>query len=91
MGAMPLQRPPRDVETTLAPGDMLVLLSDGIYEFEDARGQAYGRSRAEAVVARHAAQGCAATAEALLADVQAFAEGAPQADDITVVLVQRQV
>ncbi|MCV2354606.1 SpoIIE family protein phosphatase [Paucibacter sp. B2R-40] len=89
MGAMPITslRPPVQIE--LAPGDMLCLLTDGIYEYEAPDGEQFGRLRVEQLLARH----CDASAEQLsaliLAAVRAFARGAAQEDDITMLLLKR--
>ena len=90
LGAMALPRPPRAAEMILAPGDVLVLLSDGIYEYGNGAGEQFGEDRVEQVVAGHHAHGMAALSAALLDAVQAFAGGAAQEDDITVVLVRRE-
>jgi phosphoserine phosphatase len=89
LGAMPLVRPPRVVKMTLAPGDALVLLSDGVYEYDNGAGEQFGEDRVEQVVCGHHANGMAALSTALLDAVQAFARGAVQQDDITMVLVGR--
>jgi phosphoserine phosphatase RsbU/P len=89
MGAMPLPRPRPPVALDFAPGDILVLLSDGIFEFEDAAGAAFGQARVEETVRRHHRLAPAALADALLQAVHAHAGGAPQLDDITMVLLQR--
>lgn len=89
MGAMPIQTLKPAIEIELAPGDWLVLLSDGIYESVNPEGQQFGRGRIEALMQRlHAgspAQACAAILDAL----RDFARGAPQDDDITLVLLKR--
>lgn len=90
MGAMPLPRPCAPVALDLAPGDILVLLSDGIFEFEDAAGAAFGQARVEATVRLHHGLAPAALADALLQAVHAHAGGAPQQDDITMVLLKRE-
>ena len=74
----------------LGPGDLLVLLSDGIYEYGNGAGEQFGEDRVEQVVAAHHAGGMAGLSAALLDAVQAFAGGAPQEDDITLVLVRRE-
>ncbi len=89
MGAMPLSAPKEAVELALSPGDWLVLLSDGFHEYEDAAGLQFGRARVEQVVGRHAQGSAAALTKALLAAVQDHACGAPQLDDMTLVLVHR--
>jgi phosphoserine phosphatase len=90
LGAMALPRPPRAAEMILAPGDVLVLLSDGIYEYGNGAGEQFGEDRVEQVVAGHHAGGMTALSAALLDAVEAFAGGAAQEDDITVVLVRRE-
>ena len=73
------------------PGDILVLLSDGIYEYHDAGGEQFGEAagRGDRPVAATASRWRELSA-ILLDAVQAFARGAPQEDDITVVLVKRE-
>jgi phosphoserine phosphatase len=90
LGAMPLgaARPPATL--ALAPGDVLLLLSDGIYEWHDPDGELFGEARVEAVVAARPGASAAALAQALREAVTAFARGAPQEDDITLVIVRRE-
>ena len=90
LGAMTLARPRPAVEMPLAPGDVLVLLSDGIYEYTDPTGEAFGEGRVEDVVARHGTGSMASLSAAILEALHAFAAGAPQEDDITDVLVRRE-
>lgn len=89
MGAMPLPAPRAAVEMVLAPGDWLVLLSDGFYEYEDAGGRPFGRAGVERVVQRHAGDPAATMTDALLSAVREHAAGAAQLDDMTLVLVRR--
>ncbi|MBK1661874.1 response regulator [Paracraurococcus ruber] len=68
---------------TLAPGEGLLLYTDGVTEAEDRAQRFYTRER---LIAQLEGQGGAAP-EAIIArviaDLDAFAQGAPQADDIT--------
>jgi sigma-B regulation protein RsbU (phosphoserine phosphatase) len=73
----------------LAPGDVLGLISDGIYEYENPRGELFGNERVAALFAARSASGVDVLGAELLASAERFAEGAPQADDVTVVLVRR--
>lgn len=89
IGAMAIQTLKPTVELALSPGDWIVLLSDGIYEFEDVDGAQFGRARVEALVRSHQADGPEALAARLLAAVRVHARGAAQDDDITIVLIKR--
>ncbi len=90
MGAAPLPQAPRVVEQAMAPGDCLLLLSDGFYEAEDALGQAFGRERVLAQSGAVLARGgdLASVAEAIVRAVTAFSPG-PQQDDMTLLLLRR--
>jgi phosphoserine phosphatase len=90
LAAMPLRSLKPSVTLDLAEGDVLVLLSDGIYEYCNSGGEEFGEARVQAVVAGHSGMSMAALAARLLAEVQAFAQGAPQEDDVTIVLVKRE-
>jgi len=89
LGAMPLANLRPSVTLDMQPGDAVLLLSDGVYEYQDPDGQAYGEARVEAIARSHGARSMAALAARILADVEAFARGAPQQDDVTLVLVAR--
>jgi len=90
LAAMPLRTLRPSVTLAMAPGDVLVLLSDGIYEYRNAAGEEFGEARVEAIVAAHRGASMAQLSAHLLAEVHAFAQGMPQEDDITVVLVKRE-
>ncbi len=89
LAAMPLTKLRPAIALGFALGDILVLLSDGIYEYCNAEFEEFGEIRvAELVEANHHLP--AAELSALLLDaVKGFAKGAAQEDDITVVLVKR--
>ena len=77
-------------ELALEPGDLLALISDGIYEYHDANGELFGDARVAQVLSQHHALPLPELTDRLLAAVAAFAGGAPQKDDITLVLLRRQ-
>jgi sigma-B regulation protein RsbU (phosphoserine phosphatase) len=70
---------------TLSPGEGLLLFSDGITEAEDRAEQFFGRERLHEELDRLARQGGSPreVVEGLFGSVVSFADGAPQADDIT--------
>jgi phosphoserine phosphatase RsbU/P len=90
LGAMPIWRLRAPVALDLAPGDVLALLSDGVYETENSQRQPFGRERVERILRERAGASAASLAAELLAEVRAFADGAPQDDDITMVLLKRE-
>jgi anti-sigma regulatory factor (Ser/Thr protein kinase) len=89
LAAMPLRSLRPAVVVAMQPGDILVLLSDGIYEYRDATDEQFGEARVEAILREHHDQPMAALSARIFEAVRAFARGAPQEDDMTVVLVKR--
>jgi len=89
LGALTMPGPRPAVDLTLDPGDLLVLLSDGIYELENGAGEAFGVDRVRRIVRLHQWRPVPELASALLAEVRSFAGNVAQQDDITVVLVRR--
>jgi phosphoserine phosphatase len=90
LAAMPLTKMRPALSLELAPGDILVLLSDGIYEYAGPGNEQFGDGRVRQLVAAHAGESPARLTELILAAVTAFAQGAPQEDDMTIVLVKRE-
>ena len=72
----------------LQPGDKIVIYSDGVTEAQNQRGEFFGKKRLREIVTRHAQESCAAIHDAIQEAVSAFAEGARQSDDITVVVME---
>jgi len=89
LGAMPLANLRPSVTLDMHPGDVVLLISDGVYEYHDPDGRLYGEARVEAIARSHGARPMAELAVRILADVEAFARGASQQDDVTLVLVAR--
>ena len=74
----------------LAPRDTLVLSTDGVSEAADPGGALFGEEGLHACFAKGAGASAADSVERLLASVRAFAAGAPQSDDITILALQRR-
>ena len=72
-----------------APGATAVLLTDGFYETTDAAGRQFGDQRVIEFMRRHTALPLEALIQALYAEIRAFSGDAPQADDLTAVLIRR--
>ena len=80
---------PYDEETvSLAPGDWLIVFSDGVSEALSAGGDEYGEARIVNVVQRNAGAEPQQMLEAIFTDVRAFATGAAQSDDITAMVLR---
>lgn len=90
LGAMPLAALRSAMTLEMQPGDLLVLVSDGIYEYHDARGNPFGEQRVHEIVQAHHMKPTAELLAILLQAVRDFAQGAPQEDDMTAVLVKRE-
>jgi len=75
-------------ETMLTAGDMIVIYTDGVTDAQNLDGEFFGRQRLRAVVAEHHAEACNALHEAVVGAVAGFTQSAPQADDITLVVIE---
>jgi phosphoserine phosphatase RsbU/P len=78
-------------EATIAPGDTLVLYSDGVTEAEDHHGQQFEESGLVRVVDVHAAASPTDLSRTILKAVEAHAQETSLADDLTVLVVRRKV
>ncbi len=73
----------------MEPGDNLLLYTDGTVEAVNAEDEEYGIERLSAICSAHRADSPADLAAAIEADVDAFVEGVPFADDRTLVVTRR--
>ena len=89
MGLM--QGLPRDAPqcNNLGPGDILALISDGIFEYENPLNEQFGQERVAALLAGHQHEPMARLLERVVKEVERFADLAPQKDDMTILLVRR--
>ncbi len=74
--------------TVLAPGDTLVLYTDGITEAMDRASDLFGKVRLKEAIAAGGTD-AEAIIEAIIAAVKSYAAETPQADDLTIVAVRR--
>jgi len=74
----------------LQPGSWLWLVTDGVPEARDPKGQAYGAARAERVLRQACGGGAGArdVVQALHDDVRAFTGGAEPHDDVTILALR---
>jgi phosphoserine phosphatase RsbU/P len=73
----------------LAPGDILVLLTDGFYEWARGDGEQFGLERVCDIVRSGHDRPAGEIIERLYGAVVAFGAGTPQDDDLTAVIVKR--
>lgn len=75
-------------ETTLGPGDGLVLYTDGITEATNPEDEMFGEDRLERVLDTHRHASAREIEEQVYTNVKDFTAGAAQADDLTMVVVK---
>ena len=74
----------RSGHVVLRAGDMLFLYTDGVTEAKSVSGSFYGEPRLESLLSKDRQGSPEALCRKVVASVDAFAAGEPQADDITV-------
>jgi serine phosphatase RsbU (regulator of sigma subunit) len=74
----------------LAPGDAMIMYTDGVLDAENRQGDRYGAERLQDKV-RSSAADAAAMGQQLIADVKQFIGDHPQADDICLTCLRRVV
>ena len=72
---------------TLQPGDVLVVFSDGVSEALNPQGEQFEDARILETLTETTAGNAQERLQALFASVRAFTAGAPQSDDVTVLVV----
>ncbi len=73
----------------LAPGDRILLYTDGVTEAESPEGEELGVETLAELVAEVHTEGGAALCDAVLAGVERFTGGQAPGDDVTVVVIER--
>jgi sigma-B regulation protein RsbU (phosphoserine phosphatase) len=73
----------------MRPGDVVALTTDGFFEWPQEGGRMYGTQRLCDSLARRAGRGSGSIIDGLVRDVEAFAGGTAQPDDLTAVIIKR--
>ena len=77
-----------DQSVTLAPGDGLMLFTDGVTECFNGDGEPYGEGRLRVRLAAAGPAAPDALLAGLIADLDGFAAGCPASDDVTTLMVR---
>ncbi len=75
-------------ETVLAPGDLLLVFTDGLIEAENDREEEYGEARMLATLNARVPRTAAEVLQTLMTSADAFVGTAPQHDDITCLVLR---
>ena len=75
-------------ETRLAPGDKLLIYTDGLSEARNPREEFFGLPGLRRVVEAEAGKNCREIQAAVLGEVERFTAGAPQNDDISIAVLE---
>jgi sigma-B regulation protein RsbU (phosphoserine phosphatase) len=73
----------------LEPGDLIVLLTDGFFEYQNPEQEMFGREHITDIILQHHHQSARALLNHLLEATKLFARGAPQMDDMTALIIRR--
>ncbi|MBD3315116.1 MAG: SpoIIE family protein phosphatase [Chitinivibrionales bacterium] len=78
----------RQKRIAIAPGDTLMLYTDGLVDSWDSTDQRYGRDRLRSLLFTVMDKSPPEIATAIMSDLKSFTSGAPQLDDIAILVVQ---
>ncbi len=70
------------------PGDVVIFVSDGILDAENAQGDMYGQDQLSGLLCRHREQPAQEIADAILNDVARFQSGHDRFDDETIIVLK---
>lgn len=90
LGLLPPGSPYTETEVVIAPGDCLVLCSDGVTDAQNLAEEEFGEIRLARAIADVRDRPAAEIVSHVIAAVDAFAASAPQFDDITLMVVRRE-
>jgi phosphoserine phosphatase RsbU/P len=84
------ERVTKVLELQMNSGDLLLFYTDGVNEATDGAGHEFGMERLKATFLESASQGAEAALNAVQRDLAAFAGGARQMDDITLLAIEKR-
>jgi sigma-B regulation protein RsbU (phosphoserine phosphatase) len=80
-----------ELRARLAPGDSVVLYTDGVTEATNPQGEMFGDERLHALVYANSRLKPRAMVSLLLHELRAWGAGSPQSDDVTMVVLRRRL
>ena len=90
LGLLPPGLPYAETAVSIAPGDCLVLCSDGVTDAQNQVEEEFGETRLTDAITAVRHQSAAQIVDHVFAAVDAFAGSTPQFDDITLMVVRRE-
>jgi len=79
----------RDIQpVTVQPGDIIAVISDGIFEAADRAGNQFGIDRVTGLIVKHRDKSPSEIIAELRAEVDRFTDGAPANDDRTGIVIK---
>lgn len=89
LGYMPQTNLGKPITTVLEPGDVLGLISDGVYEYENESGVQFGQQGVSNIISNGQGLGAQQLVDEIMRAARQHGGQVPQADDITIVLAKR--
>ncbi|MBN1344235.1 MAG: SpoIIE family protein phosphatase [Phycisphaerae bacterium] len=89
LGLVPRMTCDRTDPINFEPGDMLVLVTDGFFEWMAASGEQFGTGRLVDLIRRHKDQPAADLIQTMYREVVRFGAGTEQADDLTAIVIKK--
>ena len=89
LGYMPQTNLSEPITAAMAPGDVLGLISDGIYEYESESGKQFGEEGVAAIIDANPDMSAQDLVDEIMRAARHHGGLTPQADDITIVLAKR--
>ncbi len=89
-GGKVFERVTKDERVILESGDCILLFTDGVKEAVDASDEEFGLERLAEVFREVASMGAEAVVKKVQEEVEVFAGGGPQMDDVTIVAIEKR-
>ena len=90
LGLLPDPPMPEPEPIRFQTGDVFVVLSDGFFEYANGAGEEFGRDRVAAAFTAEPDLAADDLIHRLEQQLDAFADGAPQEDDLTALVIKRR-